>query len=188
MAVIKRGSNSSRPLTYIGLTGTNGAGKGETAAFFMSKGYAYFSLSDVIREKLREEGLEATRDNLIRKGNDLRRSGGPAILAKLVMEKVAGKSVIDSIRNPHEVAFLRTKPGFILLAIDAPPALRFERVRKRGRDESAATLEDFIRKENEENSSDPGAQQLRACMNLADRTIVNDGTLEKLRRRLEDLL
>lgn len=170
----------------IGLTGTNGAGKGEAAAFFMTKGYAYFSLSDVIRDKLNEDGLEATRDNLIRKGNDLRRSGGPDILARLVMAKVAGKSVIDSIRNPREVAFLKTQPGFILLAIDAPAELRFDRVRQRGRNESAGTLEDFVRKEAEENSGDPGAQQIRATMRLADRTIINDGALDELRRKLEE--
>ena len=180
--------NPSNPPTMIGLTGTNGAGKGEAAAFLKTTGYAYFSLSDVIRDKLKEDGLEASRDNLIRKGNDLRRSGGPDILAKLVMAKVSGKAVIDSIRNPHEVAYLRTRPGFILLAVDAPAALRFGRVRKRGRNESAATLEDFVRKEAEENSSDPGAQQLRACMDLADRAIINDGTLEELRRKLEELL
>lgn len=176
------------PPPLIGLTGTNGAGKGETAAYLRTKGYAYFSLSDIIRDKLKEDGLEASRDNLIRKGNDLRRSGGSDILAKLVMDKVAGKAVIDSIRNPKEVAFLKTRPGFILLAVDAPAALRFERVRKRGRNESAGTLEDFVRKEAEENGADPDAQQLRACMDLADRIIINDGTLEELRRKLEELL
>ena len=180
--------NSFSPPLLIGLTGTNGAGKGEIAAFLATKGYAYFSLSDVIRDKLKEDGLEASRDNLIRKGNDLRRSGGPDILARLVMDKVGGKAVIDSIRNPKEAAFLKTRPGFILLAVDAPAALRFERVRKRGRNESAGTLEDFVRKEAEENGADPGAQQLRACMELADRTIINDGTLEGLRRKLEEIL
>lgn len=180
--------NSFSPPSLIGLTGTNGAGKGEAAAYLMSKGYAYFSLSDVIRDKLKEDGFEAGRDNLIRKGNELRRKGGSDILARIVMDKAAGKAVIDSIRNPKEVAILKTRPGFILLAVDAPAALRFERVRKRGRNESALTLEDFVRKEAEENSADPGAQQLRACMAMADRTIINDGTLEELRRKLEELL
>jgi dephospho-CoA kinase len=172
----------------IGLTGTNGAGKGEAAAFFIGRGYAYFSLSDVIREALRAEGLEETRDNLIRKGNELRREGGPDALARAVLAKVRGKSVIDSIRNPSEVATLKRQPGFILLAIDAPAAVRFERARKRGRNESAATLEEFLAKEAEERSTDPSAQQLHACLALADRTIINDGSLADLYRQLEDLL
>lgn len=171
----------------IGLTGTNGAGKGEVAAYLVKKGYAHFSLSDIIREKLEEEEAEADRDNLIRKGNELRRKGGPDILARLALERVRGNAVIDSIRNPREVAYLKKQAGFILLAIDAPPSLRFERVQKRGRNESARTLEEFIQKEAEENRSDADAQQLRTCMGMADVTITNDGTLEDLYRKLEEL-
>ncbi len=173
---------------FIGLTGTNGAGKGEAAAFFIKKGYAYFSLSDIIREKLKEEGLEASRDNLIEKGNDLRKQGGPDILARLVMEKVGDRTVIDSIRNPKEVEYLKGQGGFILLAIVAPAALRFERVQKRGRNESASTLEAFIKKEAQERSENPDAQQLDRCLAMADRTIVNDGSLEELHRKLEEFL
>jgi dephospho-CoA kinase len=172
----------------IGLTGTNGAGKGEAAAFFIKHGYAYFSLSDVIREKLVEGGFEPSRDNLIRTGNDLRKEGGPDILARLVMDKVRGKAVIDSIRNAAEIAYLKKHKGFILLAVDAPAALRFERVLKRGRDESARTLEEFIRKEKEERSRDAAAQQLDACLALADLAIRNEGSLEELHRQLEELL
>jgi dephospho-CoA kinase len=91
----------------IGLTGTNGAGKGEAAAYFVSKGYAFFSLSDVIREELERRGEEATRDNLIRTGNELRERFGPDVLARRTMDKVRGPAVIDSIRNTREVAYLR---------------------------------------------------------------------------------
>ena len=58
----------------IGLTGTNGAGKGEVAAYLMKKGYAYVSLSDEIREELRRRGEPITRDSLIAEGNAPRRS------------------------------------------------------------------------------------------------------------------
>ena len=173
---------------FIGLTGTNSAGKGETAAFFVSRGYGYRSLSDVIRERLSAEGLEANRDNLIRKGNELRREGGPDILARLAMAGLRPPAVIDSIRNPMEIAYLKARPGFTLLAIEAPVPVRFERAVRRGRNESAATLEDFARKEDEERGSEPGAQQLDACIALADAIILNDGTIEDLHRQLEALL
>jgi hypothetical protein len=58
----------------IGLTGSNGSGKGEAAAFLVARGYSYRSLSDIIREKLASVGLAANRDNLIAKG----RRPGPA--------------------------------------------------------------------------------------------------------------
>ncbi len=72
----------------IGLTGTNGAGKGEVAAFSRKKGYAYFSLSDLIRDELKKKGKQASRDNLIQMGNRLREKFGPDILARLVMKKI----------------------------------------------------------------------------------------------------
>ena len=75
------------PPRLIGLTGTNGAGKGEAAAYFGTRGYAYHSLSDVIREELARRGEPASRDNLIRTGNELRRSFGPDVLARRTMAK-----------------------------------------------------------------------------------------------------
>ena len=172
----------------IGLTGTNGAGKGETAAFLVRNGYEYHSLSDVIRDAIAEEGVEASRNNLIRKGNELRREGGPDVLARRTMARVRGRAVIDSIRNPSEIAYLRTQEGFFLLALDGPPPVRFERAARRGRDESAGDLAAFVRKEAEENGADPGAQQIGRCMALADATVINDGTLDDLYRKLEALL
>jgi len=172
----------------IGLTGTNCAGKGEIAAYFEKKGYTYFSLSDLIREELRKIGKEETRNNLIKMGNELREKGGHDILARLVMKKVKDKSVIDSIRNPREVEYLRAQKDFILLAVDAPVDLRYERAQQRGRAESASTLEEFIKKEAEEMTDRVQGQQLHNCMKMADFLVINDGSLKDLHRKLEELL
>ncbi len=172
----------------IGLTGTNGSGKGAAAEYFIRKGYAYFSLSDVIREELKKDGLELSRDNLIRKGNKLRSSGGADFLARQVMKKIDGKAVIDSIRNPEEVRFLKSNKNFILLAIDADVEIRYARVKKRGRNESAATLQEFIEKEDEEKTTNPTHQQLHTCLEMADFTILNEGSLEDLYNKLEKFL
>jgi len=61
----------------IGLTGTNGAGKGEVASFYQKKGYGYLSLSDILREELKSRSLQASRDNLITCGNELRENLEP---------------------------------------------------------------------------------------------------------------
>ncbi|MFQ6069760.1 MAG: AAA family ATPase [Candidatus Aminicenantales bacterium] len=175
-------------IKLLGLTGTNGAGKGEAAAYFVSKGYAYFSLSDIIREELEKRGVKMSRNNLIKMGNELRNKHGADVLARRVMEKIKQKSVIDSIRNPKEVEYLKKQPHFFLIAFDAPVEVRYERIKKRGRDESASTLEEFIHKEREEMTGDEKAQQLRACMAMADVTIINDSTLEDLHCKLEVLL
>jgi dephospho-CoA kinase len=177
------------PPRLIGLTGTNGAGKGEAAAYFGGKGYSYYSLSDVIRDELRGRGEPASRDNLIRTGNELRRRFGPDVLVRRTIAKVkAGeRAVIDSIRNLQEVAYLRAQGDFVLLAIDAPVEVRFARVGVRGRDESASNLEAFRKKEEEERAGGAAAQQLEACVAAADRVIVNDGTLPEFHRKLKEI-
>ena len=177
------------PPRLIGLTGTNGAGKGEAAAFFVARGYAYFSLSDVIRDELRERGEPENRDGLIRTGNALREGFGPDVLARRTMAKVGAgeRAVIDSIRNTAEIDYLRRQDGFVLLAIDAPVEVRFARVAARGRDESAADLEAFRKKEDEERAGGAKEQQLEACMAAADRLVTNDGTIPEFHRKLEEV-
>lgn len=172
----------------IGLTGTNAAGKGEAADYLVKKGYAYFSLSDVIRAVLRQQGEEITRDNLIKTGNALRENSGADILARLIMKEVKGKAVIDSIRNPKEIEYLKKQRHFILLAIDAPLKIRFSRAQSRGRNESAASLHDFAAKERKEMTHNEKGQQLMNCMAMADFTIQNDGTLAEFHKKLEELL
>ncbi len=171
----------------IGLTGTNASGKGEVARFFKKKGYAYFSLSDLLREELMKKGKEASRDNLIHIGNRLREKFRADVLAVRVMKRIKGKAVIDSIRNPEEIRYLRRQKDFILLAVDAAVELRYARAKKRGRVESASTLQEFMAKEAEEMSYLPTGQQLQKCMQMADITIINDSTLENLYLKLEKL-
>lgn len=177
-----------KKIRLIGLTGTNGSGKGEVALFFTENGYDYFSLSDVIRNELKRKKQKITRDNLIRMGNRMRERSTPDILARLVTKKIKGNTVIDSIRNPKEIEFFQNQGNFILLAIDAPAAERFERVKKRGREESASSLQEFLAKEAEEMSTEERSQQLHACMEMADHRIINEGTVEELRKKLEEFL
>lgn len=172
----------------IGLTGTNGAGKGEVATYLVEKGYAYFSLSDEIRAELQKRGKPITRDNLIAMGNRLRGKYGADILARRVFKKITGKAVIDSIRNLAEVAFLRRQGNLFLIAVDAPVELRYKRVRRRGRPESASSLEEFMAKEREEMGGRATQQQLARVMARADVTIFNDGSRASLRRKIEAIL
>jgi dephospho-CoA kinase len=175
-------------MRLIGLTGTNGSGKGEAARFFQEHGYAYLSLSDEIRDELTREGRALNRNNLIQKGNQLRSNHGPDVLARRVMERVQSDTVIDSIRNLKEVAYFRRHPGFILLSLDADPEIRFHRVQQRGREESASSLEQFVRKEQEEMTENETGQQLALCIDAADYHIINNESLEELHHRLENFL
>ena len=175
----------------IGLTGKNGSGKTAVSEYLISRGFEYHSLSDAIREEIRKRGLQITREVLIDVGNELREKFGPGILAERILPSLeSGQNyVIDSIRNPQEVDVLRSRSDFTLLALEADQATRFERSRRRGRENAAQTLSQFAEEEARELDSDnPARQQLNATRQKADLIVTNDGTLEELHRRLDALL
>ena len=172
----------------IGLTGPNAAGKGEVASRLMALGFAYHSLSDVLRDELESAGIAPTRENLIAKGNALRAAHGAGVLAERVRGRLGARDIVDSIRNPSEVAALRQEPGFVLVGIDAPQEVRFQRARGRARPGDAITFEEFRSKEARENSDDPLQQQLARTYALADHVLRNDGALQALHDAVGDLL
>ena len=101
----------------LGLTGPNAAGKGEVARILVAGGFETFSLSDEIREELKARGREPTRDAMIDEGRRLRTEHGLDVLARRAVARFTHgvNQVVDSIRNPEEVRFLKTRPGFFLL-------------------------------------------------------------------------
>ena len=180
----------------IGLTGKNASGIGEVANYLKSKGFLYFSLSDVIREEATRRGLEHSRDNLIKLGNELRKKFGPSYLAQQINNKINLKLsqirnhnfVVDSIRSPFEAKELMKNKDFILVGVDAPIELRFERLRERNRLGDAKTLEDFKKQEERENLKSDTNQQLDATFGMAQEIILNNGALDELHTKIDDLL
>ena len=172
----------------VGLTGPNAAGKSAVAGYLVDRGFAYHSLSDIVREEADRRGLDLGRLHLIEVGNDLRRQGGAGVLAVRIRERLGPRSVVDSIRNPAEVTELRRSPDFRLLGVDAPVDLRYRRARERGRIGDGDTLEEFRRREAIENSEDPAAQQLQATLALADACVRNDGALDAVFRQVDALV
>jgi dCMP deaminase len=175
----------------IGLTGKNGSGKTAVSDYLKSRGFEYYSLSDEIREEIRRRGLDITREVLIDVGNELREKYGPGVLAERVLRNLGTDNnyVVDSIRNPSEVEALRSRSDFTMLSVEADQAVRFERSRKRGRESAAQTMEQFAKEEERELDSDnPANQRLHATREKADLLITNDGTLEELHRKLDQML
>jgi dephospho-CoA kinase len=172
----------------VGLTGPNAAGKGEVAQLLTAQGYAYHSLSDVVREEAGARGLTVSRENLVLIGNELRRNGGPGALVDRLAPRLTPPAVIDSVRNPGEVEALRRLERFYLLGVRAPAEVRFQRIRSRGRLGDIRTLAEFRAYERRENSSAAGEQRILATLDLADGVVDNDTTLAALHRRVRELL
>ena len=158
------------------------------AKFLSAHGFAIHSLSDVVRDEATRQGLDHTRDSLIATGVRLRSEGGAGALARKILPRLQGPSAVDSIRSPGEVAVLRALPRFVLLGVDAPQAIRFERSRLRGREGDGATPEEFAAKEARENTTTEAGQQLLATLALADLVVDNNGSIEDLHRKVREWL
>ena len=176
-------------MVVLGITGRNCAGKDTVADVLERRGFERHSLSDALRVELRARGAEITRPALIDLGIELRRAEGPAVLANRMKKMIrTQRAALVSVRSPAEVASLRELPGFVLVAVEAPVAVRFARETSRRREGPVPSLAAFVELERREDSSDENAQQLSATLALADRTIVNDGTLADLEARVARLL
>jgi dephospho-CoA kinase len=100
-----------------------------------------------------------------------------------------GLAVIESLRNPDEVAALRQRKDFVLLALDAPVPVRLRRLAARGRAGDPMTPEE-LRRLDEREAADPSKSGIRIkeCMALADVLIINDSTLAQLHLQIDDAL
>ena len=175
----------------IGIVGKYCSGKDTAAAYIESKGFQHVSLSGILAEELQKNGLEVNRQNQIMLGNKLREEYGPSVLAVKALQKIGTTKnvIISSIRNPSEVDALRKQGNFVLVSIDADPHMRFSRMlaRNDGRDNNI-TFEQFMLNELAEQSNDPNKQQLHKVIEMADITVMNDGTPAEFSLLLDEFL
>jgi dephospho-CoA kinase len=128
-------------------------------------------------------------------GNEMRRLYGGHILAKMAVEYLPRDKemiIVDGIRNPGEVEFLRRQFGvnFVLVAVDAPAEKRFENISRRNDPRDPRTREEFDAMDARDQGAGepPYGQQVAACMQIADHKILNDGTLEDLHNKLREVM
>ena len=147
------------------------------------------SCSDSIRSWLSEKEIETTREALIEGGRELRRQGGPGVLAEMLLEILdGGDAVVDSIRTPAEVEALRSRGDFVLIEVRADGDARWERMVERGRAGDPSEKATFlIQDAAEAKAEDEAGQALDATARMADVVVLNDGTLEDLEARLEEI-
>ena len=177
----------------IGLTGMPGSGSNSVGDFLVEeKGFIWLSYSDILREELQKEGKEITRKAMQDLGNEIRERYGAGELSKRLINKMeSGKNyVVGTIRNPAEIEELRKSNDFVMVHVFADRKLRFERVIKRDRESDPKNWEEFLALENKDGGvgQKESGLRIRDCIKMCDHTIVNESTLEELRKRVDELL
>lgn len=177
----------------IGITGTNGAGKGTVVDYLVKRRrFKHYSARDFIVAEVERLGLPVNRDTITLVANDLRKQHGAGYIVKSLYERAiqeGGNAVIESIRTPGEIEELKRYADFYLVAVDADPKVRYERIKSRGEVTDDVSFEQFLAQEEREmRSNDPTKQNLSACIARANHMFRNDGTITQLEGGVENAL
>ena len=178
-------------MQVLGIVGLPGSGKSEAAAVADELGIPVVTMGDVIRAECRDRGLEVTEDNLGTVATALREENGPGAIADrslpLIDERLEdhGVVLVDGIRSDAEVDAFEDAYGddFTLVSIEAPFETRLERIRERGRDETAEGRADLEARDEREIGYGMGR-----AMDAADVRIENTDSLDAFHDRIRNLL
>lgn len=174
----------------IGITGTDGAGKGAVVEYLVSQHrFTHYSSRDFIVAEIERLGLPADRNQTRLTANALRAEFGHEVVVRKAFERAAaeGKArvVIESVRAMAEVEYLKLREGF-LLAVDAETELRYERIRGRQSVSDNVSYEQFLAQEAlENNDPDPSGMQKARVIQAADFTVINNSTKAALYVQIE---
>lgn len=178
-------------MKIIGITGTLGAGKGTIVEYLADrKGFRHYSVRQYLNCEIEKRGLAVNRDSMTQVANELRAKNNPAFIIQELYKQACQQgenAIIESIRTPGEIDFLKKKGNFLLLAIDADPYIRYERITQRKSTTDEVDFETFMANEKREmTTTDPNKQNLKKCIEQADTVLMNNGSIEDLYLQLEE--
>jgi dephospho-CoA kinase len=177
---------------YIAVTGTIASGKGEVVKILKRRGFMHYGFGNLLRSELMKAGIEHTIENTRAYANKKRAEHGPDYFAKRLLNEferdMPKNAVFESVRTLGELKTLKTLPRLILIAVDAPRELRFERLLARGRTDGITTFEEFCAAEDAQLEGKAHEQHILDVMDQADVKVVNIGNLEELDNQIQDAL
>jgi len=159
---------------------------------------AHLSFSGEIRREALSCGMseaDLDRDALTRLVAEMRAQEGPGVLAKRIVQRVretpADVHIVEAVRHPAEAEILRGTFGedYRLAAVTADVGTMVRRLLARPRADESRTArrsphvaEQLIRREIQ--GDEEAGVLVGRCIEMADVTIPNDGTLDDLARRV----
>lgn len=172
-------------MKLIVVAGMPGAGKEEFLNAAMGLDIPFIRMGDLVRELYPNRSADDKELTLGQFANIERERHGYNIWAKRALERMDGPIyLIDGCRSMDEVqAYRSLTDDVIIVAIHAPPKVRYDRLVKRQRDDAPKNLDEF----NARDAREMG-WGLADVIALSDHLIVNDGPLEDFRRAASDYL
>ncbi|MBY0472811.1 AAA family ATPase [Patescibacteria group bacterium] len=176
----------------IGITGTNGAGKGTIVDYLTKqKGFAHFSVRAFLIEEIKRQGLEIDRTTMRQVANEMRKEHGPSYVVAQLMKQAKESSenaVVESIRAIGEGEFLK-QHGALIWAVDADREIRYNRILNRWSETDKIDFETFCMHEDREaNGTEAWDMNVQGVMKMADHIFHNETTQEEMFLDVEEAL
>jgi dephospho-CoA kinase len=176
-------------MKVIAIVGMAGAGKSEVARAFEDHGFKKVRFGDITDKELKNRGLEPNEENERYVREQLREMHGMAAYAKLNLARIdsalkSSNVVVDGLYSWEEYVLLKEYDGWQLttVAVWASAATRHRRLVHRAK--RPLPLEEAASRDKSEiehsNKGGPIA--------MADLTIVNEASLEELKKETERVL
>ena len=170
------------------LCGPPGSGKGVVSRTASDRGMTVLSLGNVVRAEVVARGLDESPKNVGKTAVSMREEYGEDIVVVRLVDRIEealadADVLIDGMRQPEEMESLKQHiPNVTVLAVSASEDSRSGWLSSRGRGEDG-DIGDFSDRERRE-----WAWGLDVLMAQADAVIVNDGSLEQLSARSDEVL
>jgi dephospho-CoA kinase len=170
----------------ICLVGLPGSGKSSALEYAKDFGPVVV-MGDVVRDEALKRNLKITPETLGQVAKDLRKKGGPDVIAERTIVKIqqldGGVVFVDGIRSLHELElFKQNFPKVVLVSVDAPKEQRFKWLSARKRGDDPKTLADF--KTRDAREIEFGVKEV---MDLAEYQLFNKGSLDDLKNDCQEL-
>jgi dephospho-CoA kinase len=176
-------------MQVVSIVGMAGAGKSEVAKIFEKHGFKKVRFGNITDEEIKNRGLELNEENERYVRQQLRKEHGMAAYAKLNLPRIdsslkSSDVVVDGLYSWEEYTLLKERYGerYSTIAVWASPATRHERLTNRA--VRPLTLAEAASRDKAEieniNKGGPIA--------MADFTIINEASLEKLEKEMERVL
>jgi dephospho-CoA kinase len=176
-------------MKVVAIVGMAGSGKSEVARLFEEHGFKRVRFGDITDKELNNRGLEPNEENERNIREELRKKHGMAAYAKLGLPRInsaleSSDVVVDGLYSWEEYSLLKECYGERLnvLAVWSPPAIRYARLARRA-ERPLMPAEAGSRDKAEIENINKGGP-----IAMADITILNENSLEKLRRETERVL
>ena len=170
--------------------GQPGSGKDILADFLAKKrNFWHISTGNIIRAEMRARNIPTDRESMRVFSQNMRKKMGNSYPANIAADKIMVNTVISGPRNVAEVEVFRKKFGknFILVAVDAPIEIRYQRVKNgRGRTGDNLTFEEF--KAQEEAELNSGTHELSKLLLTSDRSVDNSRDKDEMFVQMDYIL